>query len=313
MTVPPMEDPRTSGQEPRILSAEVVVRELLGQEVGNILKFDPIARLGYDPEGVHQLRVRSRRLRSELQIVAPVIRSKSLKEFTSELGWIGTILGRLRDLDVLRQLLLSLSNEASVGLMHSVLTELDHDRQRERRHVVDALVSRRYHRLITSLASAVLNPPFRTVAAQSAGDVFMPGLRDAWALLFRTMDEFGPSPTNEELHHIRILAKKNRYGTEIARSFIGHDADEIAVAFASAQSVLGTLHDHVVATDFLIKGQSRQEEDSDWTASNTVVTVIKDQLTESIEQCRLSWREPLEHARGLIATATSGANTIPLH
>lgn len=285
--------------EPRNLTAEEVVHVLLGREVGGILKFDPIARRGDDPEGVHQLRVRSRRLRSELQIVAPVMKSTSLRELTSELGRIGKILGRLRDLDVQRQLLLDLGDDASMGSSYSVLTELDHQRHRERRHVADALDSRRYRRLIGTLTSAVLDPPFRSVAAQSAGDVFMPGLYDAWTLLFRTIDGCGPSPTNDELHQIRIMAKKSRYGTEIASSFLGPAADEIADALASAQSVLGTLHDGVMATEYLANEQSTHEEDADWTVARTALGVMSDQLSASIEQCRLKWRAPLLHARGL--------------
>jgi len=297
-----MEDSRNHAPEPRILTAEEVARELLGQEVGSILRFDPIARLGNDPEGVHQLRVRSRRLRSELHIIAPVIKSTSLKKLTSELGWISDILGRLRDLDVLRQLLLPLSDDSSPGTADSVFSELDRHRRRERKRVADALDSRRYRRLITALTGAVLDPPFRSVAAQPARDVFMPGLGDAWRLLFTTMDECGPSPTNEELHRIRILAKKCRYGTEIAHSFLGVAADEIAAALASAQSVLGTLHDHVVAADYLVNVRSIHEEDSKWGAPRAVATAMSDQVTKSIEQCRLNWREPLEQARALIAT-----------
>ncbi|HVB51031.1 MAG TPA: CHAD domain-containing protein [Acidimicrobiales bacterium] len=286
--------------EPRNLTAKEVVHVLLGREVGGILKFDPIARLGDDPEGVHQLRVRSRRLRSELQIVAPVIKSTALQKLTSELGRIGKILGRLRDLDVQRQLLLDLSDDASMGSSYSLLAELDHQRHRERRHVADALDSRRYRRLIGTLTSAVLDPPFRSVAAQSAGDVFMPGLYDAWTLLFKTMDECGPSPTNDELHQIRILAKKSRYGTEIASSFLGTAADKIADALASAQSVLGTLHDDVMATTYLANEQSTHEEDADWTAPRAALSVMSDQLSASIEQCRRKWRAPLLQARGLI-------------
>jgi len=302
MTVSPKVDLRNNHRESRNLTAEEVVHVLLGREVGGILKCDPIARRGDDPEGVHQLRVRSRRLRSELQIVAPVIKSTSLQELTSELGRIGKILGRLRDLDVQRQLLLDLSDDSSNGPSNSVLADLDHRRHRERRHVADALDSRRYHRLIATLTRAVLDPPFRTVAAQSAGDVFMPGLRDAWALLFKTIDECGPSPTNDELHQIRILAKKGRYGTEIARSFLGSAADEIADALASAQSVLGTLHDGVMATKYLTHEASIHREDSDWAVPRTALGVMNDQLSASIGQSRLKWREPLEQARGLIAT-----------
>ena len=293
--------PRKEDDGLRLLTAKEVVHVLLGREVGGILKFDPIARQGDDPEGVHQLRVRSRRLRSELEIVAPVIKATSLQGLTSELGRIGKILGRLRDHDVLRQTLLALSNDASIGPTYSVLTELDRQRHRERRHVADALDSRRYRRLITTLTGAVLSPPFRSIAAQSAGDVFMPGLYDAWALLFEATDECGPAPTNDELHQIRILAKKARYGTDIARSFLGDAAVEISDSLSNAQSVLGTLHDDAMAMQYLAKEQSAHLEDAEWAVPRAALVVMNDQLSATIEQCRLKWREPLEQARGLIA------------
>ena len=80
-----------------------VVRLALGTDAARLLASDPIARIGEDPEGVHQARVATRRLRSHLATFAPVLRRGARPSgSTSDLRWLGRSLGIVRDLDVLR-------------------------------------------------------------------------------------------------------------------------------------------------------------------------------------------------------------------
>src|SRR3954452_19841198 len=53
-----------------------------------------------DPEGVHDMRVASRRLRSALQDFSPYIRQRPLKTPAKQIREIAQCLGRVRDLDV---------------------------------------------------------------------------------------------------------------------------------------------------------------------------------------------------------------------
>ena len=50
-----------------------VIRDALDASVQRLLVADPVARVGDDPEGVHQARVATRRLRSDLRTFAPLL------------------------------------------------------------------------------------------------------------------------------------------------------------------------------------------------------------------------------------------------
>ena len=70
-----------------------LVVELIAHDVG--------VRLG-DGEAVHKMRVAIRRLRSTLRTFTPVLDEASARWLRDELGWLGGVLGSVRDADVLR-------------------------------------------------------------------------------------------------------------------------------------------------------------------------------------------------------------------
>lgn len=266
---------------------------MLDREVAGLVKNGPLARKGDDPEGVHQLRVRARRLRSELKIVAPAIKSASLRRFRDELRWIGKILGQQRDLDVLSELFRSLGERLSLDLESSVLVTIDKQRTRESRRVAKTLRSKRYRRLVALLSDAVDDPPLRKVAAQPASIVLQPGLADTLSSIFEAVDGCGPTPTNEQLHRIRIMAKRGRYSAEIASRYLGERAREVAAALAQVQDVLGSLHDQVVAIDYLTARRATPV----GTGSADSLGAAINWLNTSNEELRVRWREPMATAR----------------
>jgi CHAD domain-containing protein len=274
-----------------------VVRLILGQEVAGLVRYGPRASVGHDPEAVHQLRVKSRRLRSELEIVAPAIKSSALREFRSELRWVGGVLGRQRDLDVLYLLLNSLSDQPSAALDESMLVAIDILRNRESEQVQRMIRSKRYRELVRTLRAAVVKPPLRTVAAQPASLVLRPGLENTLSELFKTADRFGPSPTSLELHHIRILSKRGRYCSEVASTYLGERATNLATALAEVQGVLGTLHDQIGAITYLSAQRVKFERDFTLSAASEAPGAAILWLTGSVTRLLAQWREPLEWAR----------------
>ena len=54
-----------------------------------------------DPEDVHQARVATRRLRSDLRTLAPHLDEEWVTNIRGELKWLGEVLGAVRDADVL--------------------------------------------------------------------------------------------------------------------------------------------------------------------------------------------------------------------
>ncbi|MEL6337297.1 MAG: CYTH and CHAD domain-containing protein [Pseudomonadota bacterium] len=81
-------------------AARAILTECFLQVSSNIVAVGT----GGDPEGPHQLRVGLRRLRSALQLFAPVLAGKAgnprFDTLLTEARWLGREVGRLRDLDV---------------------------------------------------------------------------------------------------------------------------------------------------------------------------------------------------------------------
>ncbi len=78
-----------------------VVRAALASSAERLIRHDPLIRLGVDAEGVHQARVATRRLRSDLRTFREQLDAEPRDRLREELDWLGDELGRARDLDVL--------------------------------------------------------------------------------------------------------------------------------------------------------------------------------------------------------------------
>src|SRR5436190_23325302 len=77
------------------------VRAAMAAGVARLLRHDPGVRIGDDPEDVHQARVATRRLRSDLRTFSPLLDGEWLEALRDELRWLGAALGAVRDADVL--------------------------------------------------------------------------------------------------------------------------------------------------------------------------------------------------------------------
>jgi CHAD domain-containing protein len=281
----------------RSMTSEEVVRSLFAREVSHVLKYDPVARLGIDLEGVHQLRVGARRLRSELEVVAPALKSTPRRSLERELHWLGSALGRQRDLDVLRQLLSSPADEPLIIAESPVLEALDQAWEQEHRRIQKLLSSSRYRRAITMLAEAVVDPPLRGAAIRPARELLHPGVIENLHRLFALADGLGSAPSNEDLHQLRIAAKRARYGAEVASLFLGEAAETLADSLATVQGQLGDLHDCVVAlalveSTLASKDYERLPEEISTSDHHAV-----QRLEDSISELRSHWSEPMGEAR----------------
>ena len=111
--------PRASGPPdvvvPRIgadATVDTLLRYATARSVAQILRHDPGVRLGEDPEDVHQFRVATRRLRSDLRTFAPLLDPGPVSELRDRLRLLGAAAGAARDADVLTGRL-----KASVNLL----------------------------------------------------------------------------------------------------------------------------------------------------------------------------------------------------
>jgi CHAD domain-containing protein len=232
------------------LSGRDVVTHFLRREVKSIAYNEPLVHEGFDAEGVHQLRVSARRLRSELQAMRTVLPREPWRELSEDLKWMGAVLGESRDLDVLAELFVDHLEEGTT-LRDSVLATLDRRRARRRDAVVDLLESKRYARIVHRLGKLSDDPRLGDVGRARATELFMPALWEASCTYLDAISDPYERRSDEALHRVRIASKKCRYNFEIAALFLGEDARAVAAALEAIQDVLGKVHDRVVAVSFL--------------------------------------------------------------
>src|SRR5205823_10767765 len=72
-----------------------------------------------------------------------------------------------------------------------------------------------------------------------------------WRRLRSAVRQLAESPTDAELHRIRILAKRARYAAEAVAPVAGQRADAFARAAAKLQTVLGEHQDSITAQGWL--------------------------------------------------------------
>jgi CHAD domain-containing protein len=203
-----------------------------------------------DLEDVHQARVATRRLRSDLHTFAPLLDGEWVSALRAELKWLGEMLGAVRDDDVLGERLRRQVEELPESDRRDadgILSRLASQRADHVAGLIEALGTQRCVNIVTALeaAAAVPGPPV---------DVAL--VRRPWKRLHKAVGELGEDPRDEELHEIRKRAKQCRYALEAVTPDVGDDAARWAKAVAGLQTVLGDLNDAVGAEAWLRAGDA---------------------------------------------------------
>lgn len=229
-----------------------VVGRALGASVLRLLEHDPAARIGDDPEGVHQMRVATRRLRSDLDTFRKVLDTGVVEPVRIELAWLAHLLGAVRDADVLGERLAvevtALSGSDRVG-GERLLARLVEDRAAARAVLLEAMGTNRYTTLLEQVVQVARQPPLVGKTSRRAAGVVGAFVPDRH--LVRAVRRLGDDPASEALHKVRIRAKRCRYAAEAVVPVIGGDARRYATVMQRCQDVLGAHTDAVVAQDWL--------------------------------------------------------------
>lgn len=194
------------------------------------------ALLGAESEDLHRFRVATRRIRSLLRSTRPLLADPEDAELVrSELKWLASVLGEVRDRDVLIEYLVGELESLDDAPFGAVLELLDGERDAARRELGAALDSPRYRALLEDL-----DPP----PALREGESLRSAAESEYQRLRKTMHGLGDNPTDDELHDARIRVKRARYAAEAA---------EIEGKFVQRakelQDVLGEHQDAVVAEE----------------------------------------------------------------
>jgi CHAD domain-containing protein len=132
-----------------------------------------------------------------------------------------------------------------------VLRSLKARRRKAYADLLEAMRGERYVRLLDRLVEASREPRLMAQAELPAREVLRELVRQPWRSLRRAVKAVGDRPTDEDLHGVRIRAKRCRYAVEAAAPVLGKRAAAFADAAAGLQDVLGELNDAVVAEAWL--------------------------------------------------------------
>jgi CHAD domain-containing protein len=203
-----------------------------------------------DAEFLHDLRVASRRTRSALAQLKGVLAPDMCKSFADEFKWLGTVTGPLRDLDVYliemvtyREMLGDAAKNLS-GLERLILQE----RRKALRRVRTGLRSDRFRRLTGDwrefLEEFVTEGSELPRAAIPVIELAGGRILKAYKRIVKRGERLGDDPPAEELHRLRIDAKKLRYLLEFFTSlYDSATISRLVKELKQLQDILGGFND----------------------------------------------------------------------
>jgi CHAD domain-containing protein len=272
------------------------IQAALASGLGRLIANDPATRLG-DAEGLHQMRVAARRLRSDLRTFRPIVDQAWAKALSDELRWLGSALGEVRDADVQLIRLETLAPD--------VLAALEPVSRRLRTHQSDARESlladvrtERYVTLLERLVDAVRNPMLVSRATDPNKKVLPKLLRRAWKRLEPQAERLDSASPNDAYHAVRIRAKRVRYAAEAIAPALGKAAlTRLAEAATDLQDLLGEMHDEVVMAD-QVTGDANSSDDPPFAyAAGRLVERCLSRAGEARSRYPKTWRRVRKAAR----------------
>ena len=220
----------------------------IGQWLGNL----DVVLADKDPEGIHQMRVALRRLRSAFRLFRDVVTDPEAAELSAEVRWLAAALGPARDWDVFTEETLGpvargLGDEDSLAPLARAAQSSSAEAHRE---AVAAVASPRHTDLVLALGhwlAGFAQTEAGEAAAQPVTGFAARSLDRAWKRV-RKSGRHLSRLSSEELHALRIEIKRLRYAVEFFAAL--HDHREVRgflTGLKGMQDFLGHMNDLDVA------------------------------------------------------------------
>lgn len=259
---------------PTKTSAAAALRSILLQEIAHIKKWRKVAINDQDPEGVHQLRVSLRRMRTALKIFSPVLKKTYRRYWCGKLHFFARELDAARDLDVFMQ-----SHLEGKTKHPSLHLELTSQHQTAYQRLTKLLNSNRFKKPVGKLKKQLKDKKWAERHCRHPQQKLKKLARQRLSVLYQNILQQGQAidlQDEKALHKLRIACKELRYGSE----FLHYVADEIKcdpqfiIALKQLQDTLGEIHDDYVQ-------QQMQHSLSESAANTTAPTELKQILQTS--------------------------------
>lgn len=200
-----------------------------------------------DAEGVHDMRVAVRRMRSALRDFAPFLKKRPRRKIKKNLKNLADALGAVRDRDV--EIAALERFEAEQRAVKKELCRLIEECRIARGAAQTALTEKLADSAFEDWRKKVRAQIEKATAAGKSDErtSFEDAGRAALADLLQKFGEqsaaTGEAFNAEALHDLRIAAKRLRYALELFESCFGKKAAEFAGEIAEMQNYLGEVHD----------------------------------------------------------------------
>lgn len=234
----------------------LAARKVVAAQLPRLRAADPGTRLG-EPDLLHEQRVAIRRLRAAVRTLSAGIPPRLKDTLATELRWLGQELGAVRDLDV--QLANLAEHVAHLGseprrCLTGFRRHLEHEREARRAALDATLNSRRYFQLFINLERFAAGPPPRHPRGEAGETIAAVGrkaVKRALRRLLKRGDAIGEVPDADDLHALRIRAKRLRYVLEALRPITGAAGRKLIKQLVRLQDVLGRFNDAMVAASII--------------------------------------------------------------
>jgi CHAD domain-containing protein len=237
------------------LNAVEGIRLVLAGRFKEMASFSDAALVWEDPEGVHDMRVASRRLRSALKDFVPFMRERPLMEGEKKIKDIANALGTVRDHDVLIDALEKFMASCPAHVVDGIESLIE---ERKKRRIQGREI---LQKAIQTAKLEVLRADFEKAIEKAVkGRDSKPGdLRYAQGYSFKEIgakivsdriNEFNKrSPSvfepfrRKRLHRLRIAGKHLRYTLQLFAECLPESFNGIVEPVTNLQRALGDLHD----------------------------------------------------------------------
>ncbi len=224
---------------------------------------EPCVQTRRDSEGIHQLRVSVRRLRSALSLFRAAISDRERRDIARHLKWIAGQCAEAREWDVFQdELVVPLQKSFPDDLaFRDFASEVEKIRLTADARVADMLAGAQYAKNIVKIETwwtgGGRRDPENNHAATKAVDFSQRRIRK----LHRRLCKHGGRANELDakgLHKLRIRTKKLRYAIDFFGSlFPGKAAGAYRTALTEIQDILGALNDIAVARPLLTAAKKR--------------------------------------------------------
>jgi CHAD domain-containing protein len=204
-----------------------------------------------EDDGIHQVRVASRRLRSDLRLFRKVLAGDWARDLRAELSFLAVSCGEARDLEVIAALVRDgATSEDDADHVSTILTTLTAGLERAAARSAEVVGGERTLQLLDDLEAVAKAPDLKRKAFKPSAEVLPQLLESARIIFTSAADQLEPWSPDDDWHEVRLSAKRVRYAAGSC-AVLGDEAKEIAALAAKFQDLLGQHQDHCAAADAL--------------------------------------------------------------